>query len=95
MISVGRAGCIRSNIMQAHTGLNALDPLGPGPLYTAYTQNIRPRVQGNRSPGFRVCACTYIRNRENVLRDRVFAFVCIPLPYLHRNRRSVEPRKWP
>ena len=31
MISVGRAGCIRSNIMQAHTGLNALDPLGPAP----------------------------------------------------------------
>lgn len=58
MISVGRAGCIRSNIMQAHTGLNALDPLGLAPstsgytaiLYTAYTQNIRPRVQGNGSP---------------------------------------------
>lgn len=63
VISVGRAGCIRSNIMQAHTGsllecvrsLGSCPPLSSPPRgrsaahYTAYTQNIRPRVRENGS----------------------------------------------
>jgi len=49
VISVGRADCIRSNIMQAHTGslLECVRSLGSSPLSSpphgrfAYTQNIR------------------------------------------------------
>lgn len=80
MISVGRAGCIRSNIMQAHTGLNALDPLGSGPLYvwlhrdTLHSVHAEHKAPGtrerfSRTSGFRVCAYTYIRNHEIVLRS--------------------------
>lgn len=79
MISVGRAGCIRSNIMQAYTGslLECVRSLGscpPSPLsspprgrsaarYTAYTQNIRPRVRenGSGSSGFSLRTCVGLR----------------------------------
>lgn len=126
MISVGRAGCIRSNIMQAYTGslLECVRSLGscpPSPLsspprgrsaarYTAYTQNIRPRVRenGSGSSGFSLRTCVGLRfSRAARARARVLptyvrasasvrVCTCIyDLPYLHRNRGSIEPRKWP
>lgn len=120
VISVGRAGCIRSNIMQAHTDSlysNALDPLGPvssrprpppllppSPRYTAYTQNIRPRVQGNDSPRRDTASrtCVGLRFSRAVracpfhVDAQVYVCVCVyGSPYLHRNRGSIEPRKWP
>lgn len=124
VISVGRAGCIRSNIMQAHTDSpllsSALDPLDPAsprspPLppppppppsstrCTAYTQNIRPRVQGNGSTrrGLASVMCVGLRF-SRAARARVPSIhgarecMCVyGLPYLHRNRGSIEPRKWP
>lgn len=57
---MGRAGCIRSNIMQAHTGLDALDPfdtLPPSPLLrrTRTTQCVHERIY--------MYVYIYIRNR--------------------------------
>lgn len=64
VISVGRAGCIRSNIMQAHTGLDALDPFDPLPpplLHDAHAQrNAYIRVC--------VCVCVYIYTESSVSR---------------------------
>jgi len=125
VISVGRADCIRSNIMQAHTGslLECVRSLGSSPLSSpphgrfAYTQNIR-YSRYERTVLFveiqYVCGFTLLsrrsRARESSLptymraRECTCVYVCIYIyiyiyiydsPYLHRNRGSIEPRKWP
>ena len=75
VISVGRAGCIRSNIMQAHTGLDALDPFDPLPpplLHDAHAQrNAYIRVC--------VCVCVYIHGIERV--ESRF-FISLPFPLI-------------
>lgn len=68
VISVGRAGCIRSNIMQAHTGLDALDPFDPLPPPLLHDAHAR------RDTSVYVCVYLYIRN--GACESRFF----IPLP---------------
>lgn len=85
VISVGRAGCIRSNIMQAH---NRPGCVGSPSLLLLYALLHAQRVRVHiyifslfPFPSLSLPVC--------------LPFVCTPLPHLHRNRTSVEPRKWP
>lgn len=82
---MGRAGCIRSNIMQAHTGLDALDPFDPLPPLLLHDAHAR------RDTSVYVCVYIYIYGMERVravslslslsLSPRVFAIrVYTPLP---------------
>lgn len=83
---MGRAGCIRSNIMQAHTGLDALDPFDPLPPSLLHDAHAR------RDTSVYVCVYIYIYTEWSVLRavslslslslsPRVFAIrVYTPLP---------------